>query len=137
MLLMCHVLYLGIDHEVPPVPFNPEKPACYLQASELVRDKLTRPFIYEVGTCEGCACAFEYGLLPIENSEDQIADDACRQSARWLFDLLGRHLPLELYSCWTGDEAKPALQRIDTTLDQFCDGRWFELQDRVLIVLRA
>jgi len=61
---MCLALYLAASKPLPVLPWDPNKPAFHViplaEDREDVRQLLTYPHIYYVGSHEGCSCAFNY-----------------------------------------------------------------------------
>jgi hypothetical protein len=61
---MCLALYIAASKALPVLPWNPNEPAFHVvpltKDMEDVRQLLTYPHIYYVGSHEGCSCAFNY-----------------------------------------------------------------------------
>ncbi len=79
---------------------------------ERVRRNLTLQHIRYVGAHTGCGCGFRavWGNMP----EPMVDDAAAAQSDHDAFAAYLRALPLapmQLYACWSGDEAEPPEHR--------------------------
>lgn len=61
---MCLALYIASPKPLPLVPWDPKKPTFHVVPLEeddhRVRKILPHPYIYYVGSHEGCSCAFNY-----------------------------------------------------------------------------
>lgn len=61
---MCLALYIASPKPLPLVPWDPKKPTFHVvpldEENHHVRKILPYPFIYYVGSHEGCSCAFNY-----------------------------------------------------------------------------
>ena len=61
---MCLALYIASVKPLPVIPWDPKKPTFHVvplgEDTNRVRKILTDPYIYYVGSHEGCSCAFNY-----------------------------------------------------------------------------
>jgi hypothetical protein len=72
-----------------------------------VRRRLQRPFIYEVGSYEGCACGF---ARPYDDEELPQWEQSLRLLTAWLVAAVESG-PVVALICWLGDEGKKPRRR--------------------------
>jgi len=91
---------------------------------EVVRQQFTKPHVVYAGSYEGCGC----GFFKLEHAEYAEPDEveACRRSlsalAEYLSDVLRRCDSVEIFTCWEGDQARPASHRGIATPSQVATG---------------
>jgi hypothetical protein len=79
--------------------------AALTDPAEPVRRQFTRPHVYYVGSHEHCGCGFQCDE-PDGTSDRASANWASRRRlAEFLADALQRQPPVELFTCWDGDQA--------------------------------
>ena len=115
---MCMVLYLGSDAALPTSEWAAERPACTVGAprpsERVVRRHFAKAHVRYLGSHTGCGCGFGFGFGVAEG--DPVEGDAAEAaSRRWLAELVGGLVEaegeVELYACWSGDEALDAVER--------------------------
>ena len=121
---MCMVLFLGSDTDLATSKWSKEEPACYVgelaSYEEPVRQHFTKKHVRYLGSHLGCGCGFgfEYETTEGEDPENPV-------SRRWLVDLLDSLAKaegeVEVYSCWSGDEALDAEERKQLRPDDFAN----------------
>ena len=137
---MCKVLYLAADEPQPVLPDGGTPPAplsvrSLQQREEPVRERFSKPHVYFVGAYTGCSCGFSYGPYSDDDAEGR---ESTRQLAAYLTAAVARSGPVEVYSCWDGEEAEPAAERAAVTPAAFAsDAAEFNLPDRWFAVVSA
>lgn len=116
---MCMVVYIGSDVPLQTWPFDPAEPAFHVTdvpaGYEAVKRHFSKPHVYYAGAYEGCGCGFQYGRA-FERAqyvpEQVAAADACRAAVgAYVREALGAQASVEIYACWSGDEAEPPSAR--------------------------
>ena len=132
------VLFAAADAPLPEiaevVPPSPLSARAIRGAEDQVRVHFSKPHAYFLGAHTGCSCGFQYG-------EGIDEDDAGRASVRelgaYLAAIVGAHGAVELYACWNGDEAEPALTRAHVTAAYFTgDAAEFALDERAFMTVQ-
>lgn len=135
------VVYIASDNVLPIISWNEESPSFYVSENsedeKRVEIQFTKPFIYFVGSHQGCGCGFQYGLLPTESDEDSQEYESSREAvnkfSRYLSDAL-QNGPIELYACWDGDQdAEPVSRRVITPSE--IGGEIFQFIDKEFLVV--
>ena len=119
---MCVVLYIASDVRLPLVPFNKDNPA--FNVTELpdrataVRQRFSKPYVYEMGSHTGCGCGFQHGFSLVSGQyfpdtesppgEVQAGRESRRQLALYLRNALAAQESIQLFACWAGDEGLEA-----------------------------
>jgi hypothetical protein len=114
---MCHVLFMASAHIRPEIPWSNSEPAFFVtaddSAAEEVRRQFTKPNVYYLGSDEGCGC----GFIHEERWQYTYTDDLDarlenqRRLANYLTTCLADEEYVELFSCWSGDEAAEPVRR--------------------------
>lgn len=106
---MCMVVYVGSDYPLPEIPMDGTSNfhVAAEPAHSPVRRNFTKPCVYYAGATGGCGCGFQYGEdegyeVPPENV------DSRRRLAEYVAVALQHQAEVELYTCWSGEEWKPA-----------------------------
>jgi hypothetical protein len=118
---MCKMLYVAAAQPLPLIPWQPSSPAFWvreLKPTEAgVRQQFSKPNVYYLGSHEGCACGFAYGIWPIDPASPFVESERAEaeagiESVRRLSEYLTRAVadgPVELYACWDEEqECEPA-----------------------------
>ena len=104
---MCMMLYLASDKPLPLVAWDENNPSFHVQelheSSASVRKQFSKPCVYYLGSDQGCGCGFSYGQFVNDDEELKSRDSVLRLS-KYLSQAVEIAGPLELYSCWHGDE---------------------------------
>jgi hypothetical protein len=115
--------YLGTDGDAPLIPWTEEAPgfntAEILPEEEPVRRHFTVPRIVVVGSHTHCGCGFRCdAFLDPEMEDDEVRQTRADHAALvgYVKDLLSRAQPVQIYGCWSGDEAEPAESERTCTL---------------------
>ena len=97
---MCLLLYAGTTAPLPLVPWSDAAPAFYVtevQPTEPARAWLAAPYVYELGSHEGCGCGYSSG-----SPEERGAREASREAlVRYLEAALATG-PVRLFAGWNG-----------------------------------
>lgn len=135
---MCMVVYVASDRLLPIIPWDDEAPAFHVVEltgrDEPVRRQFTKRRVYYVGSHTMCGCEFRYGRPPLL---DEAEEKAGRESVRRLGVYLARAVrvgPIELFSCWEGDQGAEPVGRRLVTPAHF-GGKGFEFVERELLVV--
>ena len=136
---MCLALYAAADAPLPEIPVvDPPAPLSVrpLRRDEAaVRARFSKPHVYFLGADTGCSCGFSYDAPETGPAERR---DSVRQLRAYLTDVVARVGPVELYTCWGGDEAEPARERVHISPGYFVDdAEVFELPERWLATVTA
>src|SRR5688500_1518811 len=116
---MCMVVYIGSDVPLRTWPFDPARPAFHVTdvpaGDEAVKRHFSKPHVFYAGAYEGCGCGCQYGRA-FEGShyvpEQLAAADACRAAVEaYVREALALQRSVEIYACWSGDEAEPPSAR--------------------------
>src|SRR4051812_6465715 len=114
---MCRVLYIAADRPLPLIALNPENPEFHVieltEREAPVKSQFSKPFVYYVGSHQGCGCAYDLASMSIGEPEQLPNARRDREKlASYLQDAVEAVGQLELYTCWDGDWEDPPVQRI-------------------------
>jgi hypothetical protein len=105
------MIYIASDRPLPLIDWRGEFPAFHVRElrpqEEAVRTHFRKPFVYYVGSHEGCGCGFAYGQWPCDGEDYSLEDAAARRSVRRFSEYLASATRLgavELYACWDGEQ---------------------------------
>jgi hypothetical protein len=104
---MCLAIYLASSNLLPPIAWDEDAPAFYLEpvpGSEEVHQQFSLPHVYYAGSHDGCGCGFAKGGYTGEEIERRQANYAAL--ARVLRAALSGGAKAELFTCWEGDQGK-------------------------------
>lgn len=106
---MCWVLYLAADRPLALHPFDPAVPgfnvAELAPREEVVRGQFGKPFVYRLGAHTWCGCGFDRGQVgPDQPREMEATEASLRHLRAYLGEALELAGPVELFSCWEGDQ---------------------------------
>ena len=134
---MCFVLYAASRIDPPLIPWNEQLPELYTSElsddCEVVRANFTLPHVFYIGSHDGCGCGFRYIPLEAILQEDAEAiysegvehQKYTQPNHRKLFDYIEREFKnepfLELYGCWSGEEAERSTTEAEVRLDRIAD----------------
>jgi hypothetical protein len=132
------MVYVASANPLPESSWDKAKPGFYVQAlpyrDEAVRRQFRLPFVYLLGSHQGCGCGFDWeGFEELDETYAECV--AVRDSRRRLSEFLSlalRNQPeIELYACWNGDQGAEPLFRgqirpvdLITSRTSFQDGEW-------------
>jgi len=114
------VIYIGSDVPLGTWPFDSANPGFHvtelLSQDAAVKRHFSKPHVYYAGAYEGCGCGFQYGREDPEfqNDPNQLAAaDASRARIQaYMREALTLQPAVEVYACWSGDEAEsPSTRR--------------------------
>ncbi|BDD13026.1 hypothetical protein FUAX_54580 (plasmid) [Fulvitalea axinellae] len=78
---MCSTVYLGADHPLPEIDWNPEKPGLHISELDSPEDIehaqgiLHLPYLYQIGSFMGCSCGLAYAdFLNEDHDQERRAD---------------------------------------------------------------
>lgn len=135
---MCLTIYVAADEPLPEIPWDKKNRAFNVQSvadKDRVRRQFSKPYIYYVGSDEGCGC----GFLP-EDWKDPTGADALRNMANrerlhdYLVSAVQRG-PVELFAVWTGEESMPPEERAEVTPAHFMS-TWHDFGERQFFVVK-
>ncbi len=127
---MCLNVFLAADRPLPILDRNPDEPVFHVrsasaQETAAIRHAVRGRYLFYAGSHEGCGCGFLHhwatagGHSSAEPHPGPKRESAARSTAS-LVEYLRRTAaggPVELYSCWQGDEAAHPLAEIALTPD--------------------
>jgi hypothetical protein len=135
------VLYLGSEKPLPLIAWDEDKPSFHV--TELpedlngVRQQFSKPYVYYLGSHQGCGCGFSYGQY--ENDDEELEARECvSRLSKYLSQAVEIAGALELYSCWSGDEEEPPSFQENVTQDEIpteFGGESFCFQEREFIAV--
>jgi len=133
---MCMMVYIAADEPLPLIEWQENVSIfCVMELSEdekLVRRQFSKPFVYYLGSYEGCSCGFSYNNEPIEDEDDRRGDAVARESVRQLSKYLSdavRRGSVEMYACWDGDQEAEPEERLEVGAD-FFGGEAFAFKEK-------
>src|SRR5579862_3212367 len=111
---MCMMIYVASDYALPTLAWDKDHPRFHVtgltERDEPVRKHFSKPFVYYVGSHQGCGCGFqfvEHDFLEhqYETKENVEADkveivaahDSCRRLAEFLSVALQHQATVEMY----------------------------------------
>ena len=139
---MCMASYIASDHPLPTSEWDSNRPAFYATGlarndEEIVRRQFSKPFVYYLGSHEGCGCGFQHGqCAEYEGEHESIiaAQESRRRLIEFVSAALGRQESVELFACWEGDQGAPPLtQRQLRPRDLFRDRCYFLEKEFVVV----
>ncbi|HEY0076734.1 MAG TPA: hypothetical protein VGB77_21805 [Abditibacteriaceae bacterium] len=136
---MCMVLYVASDKPLPLIAWDENNPNFHVkelhESSAGVRKQFSKPYVYYLGSDQGCGCGFSYGQFVNDNDELKSRESVSRLS-KYLSQAVEIAGPLELYSCWSGDEEEPPEFKEVVTFEEIpgeIGGEAFAFQEREFI----
>lgn len=113
------------------VGWNEDNPAFNVREldehSKAVRKQFSKRHVYYLGSHQGCGCGFSYGRYDYDEEEETAARQSVHHLSTYLAQAVDIAGPLELYSCWDGDqEDKPEFQHTITSEQIGGEAFWFE-----------
>jgi hypothetical protein len=114
------MVYIGSDEPLGLIPWDKDSPALCIEElnehNQGVVCQFAKPYVYYVGSYEGCGCGFQHSPYLPEDDDDREQDRLVAQSRQQLRELierlLARQKDVELFSVWAGGETKPpSMQR--------------------------
>jgi hypothetical protein len=140
---MCMMVYIAAEAPLPLVHWDDQHPGFHVEElndenpdEKNVRCQFTKPYIYYVGSFEGCGCGFNYGqVLNYEEDDKTERRRSAEDLSNYLSVQISRWGPIELFACQVGDEGAPPVCRGTITPDDIGGERfWFEEKHFLLIV---
>jgi hypothetical protein len=119
---MCLVLYMSSEQERPIIPWDEKTPRFHVKAddpdSERARIHFSKPHVYYVGSDNGCGCGFRREPDCGVDEPEELASkrDNHERLHAFVRTCLADEEFIELFSCWSGDEAEPLQSRRDVAL---------------------
>lgn len=113
---MCLVLFLGTETPLETSGWSKETPAFYVGNIALgevpVRQHFNKPLVYYLGSHTQCGCGFDYDSSYAEARGDEADDlESRRQLVKLLRSLTEGEGEVEVFACWSGDEAEEVIER--------------------------
>lgn len=129
--IMCMMLYLASEKPLPLVTWDKENPKFHVkeldEQAKVVRKQFSQTHVYYLGSHQGCGCGFSYGQYDYGEAEERAAHESVRRLSEYLSQAIHIAGPLELYSCWDGDqEAEPEFQESITPKEIGGEAFWFQ-----------
>ena len=134
---MCHTTYISTDTKIPVTQWNEEgifKITILSEDAELVKlkPKLTKVYIYHLGSYEGCSCGFQRDDDVFEELDETIdiegidyekvkkQNEIKIKSINKLIKLIKssvKHDDIEFYSCWFDEIEQPIKEVIKININ--------------------
>ena len=135
---MCFQVYLGSSHECAEIPYTERwdhifvlKHPQHSGFSGLVG--LTSPYQYHVGVMS-CGCGLPYDF-PV-GQDNAWTQENHHQLCDYVNNCLKDAEPVELFSCWNGDEMKPVEKQRHITLQDLQDPEFYFGERELTFVYR-
>lgn len=137
---MCFQVYLGSRHECAEIPYSEQGEHIFVRQPHTGFAGLLAhvfspgsPYLYHVGVLD-CGCGLPEGYPVGEHQErSQIHH---RQLGEYLGQCLQNGEPLEMFSCWQGDEHLPLEKHRQITLQEFLAPEFFFGERQLTVVHR-
>lgn len=133
-LPVCTMVYLASDRPLPTKAWDKDHPAFYSEFLDsihgadkirVVRSRFSKPFVFRLGSNQGCGCGFAYQEWTYEGDYDPAELDAAKKSreslAAYLETALSDQESLEIWICWAGDEHCETEDRHTVCPEDFLD----------------
>jgi hypothetical protein len=130
---MCLAVYLASSQSIPTSEWNESTPAFYLQTTaegEPARKQFSYPYVYYVGSHEGCGCGFSKDFDFGEDLDASQQDYAAL--GRLLRDATVRGAKLELFTCWEGEQSSEP-ESVSTITASEIEAQAYELRQLELL----
>ncbi|QDU21170.1 hypothetical protein ETAA1_31350 [Urbifossiella limnaea] len=141
---MCMVVYVGSDYPLPTWPWDQSRPAFHVveqsDPADPVRQRFTKPYVYFAGSQDGCGCGFHYGPYGTDDPDAEVdaATAACRRAfGDYLAVALQHQREVEVYACWSGEEAEPPEYHDRATPAELGSGEAYVRERELVIVSDA
>ena len=140
---MCLVAYIAAAEELPTLDWNHEIPAFHVknidEGIEKVRGQFRLPFVYYLGSHEGCGCGFNRGSAsPSEPHQVEAVRQTLAALTRYLQEAVSQVGTIELYTCWNGEEGDRPEHAVTVAVNHFgSDMEWFREKCHATIVPNA
>jgi hypothetical protein len=117
---MCLGVFLACDAELPVIPWSSASPAFNVSVLEDreagVRNQFSKRHIYYLGSHTKCSCGFS----PQEEPDEADRRPSVRALVSYL-DAATAKGAVEMFVCWSGDEATPPKQRLELRVAQLAE----------------
>lgn len=138
---MCLAVYAASAVTLPLIAWDQSRPAFHaaeVAADDPVRARFSLPNVRYLGSHQKCGCGFKYGVTPsvAEEAEEEASGRASVEALRAYVACAAAGQPVELFACWEGEQALPALGVTPISL-ALLGGSSFEFQERFLLLLDA
>lgn len=128
---MCLAVYLGSDKKLPEIGWDEANPGLHIKLEslqlELVKGYLRQPFIYYVGSHEGCGCGFCLEGYSKDDEDWDLRVKNYKDFASYL-EINAVGPGSEIYVCWEGDQGKAPEKKIEFGIGDLKEMK-FELRD--------
>ena len=135
---MCMVYYLGVDKEIPLVPWDDNNPAfnvAKLSENELkVKRHFSKPFVYYFGSDTQCGCNFrcdecwelyEYQITLCSKEDLELYQKNHEALNLYLAQNCSGTDSIEIYGCWSDEEACEPKKIVDINFDRLTSERFY------------
>ena len=139
---MCLVVYMSSARERPTIPWDEKEPRFHVKAddpdSEKAQVHFSKPRVYYLGSDNGCGCGFrrETDYMIREAEELASKQDNQKRLHDHVSNCLADEEFVELFSCWSGDEAEPIESRRDVELADVISENFFFAERQITRVFR-
>ncbi len=123
---MCLAIYIASDEPLPLIVWNEQSPSFHVidlsEHEQIVRKQFSSPYVYYVGTNEGCGCAFNYGREYPDYEDDpeelKAAEESVARLVDYLSDVVSKVGSVQVFSCWEGEGGKSPEDVREVTPDE-------------------
>jgi len=149
---MCFVLYGGVTTRIPHVPWVDQHRAFHtrnlLTTEFVIREQFHQQQVFYLGSSHGCGCGFPSWM--IHNGSwpglgfNELEEEALRETeadrgelVSFLNRLLEVNKDVELYGCWSGEEAEPSVATTELEIDEICNPTFMFCERMKYLVRRS
>lgn len=133
---MCLAVYLASDKPLPLIEWSEKEPSFYVgeltKFDKSVKIQFEFPYIYYIGSHEGCGCGFfKEGR---EKEEVRRAEENYSQLVSYIKNAQSTGTKNQIYSCWEGDQDSDPEFRENIDLSCLTDKN-FEFKEKTLYAI--
>ena len=106
------------------------------EGEAVVKKQFSLPFVYYVGSHEGCGCGFQAGQYPqFVDEEKTLKEESLSRFSTYLKKNRSKGERVEIYSCWDGAQGGERKNSRRLTASQIAEKDfWFHEQGLIEIV---
>ncbi len=150
---MCLCVFVGSEHPLPLLPFDAAAPAFFSEPlwaeAAAIGRTINKPFVYAVGSYQGCGCGFGYHPDDLQLADDETIPNDVRkgwrvdyearvssveQFTRYLRGGLTAGVTVRVFTCWYGEWEAAPIATHPVTPEHF-GGVSFHFVERELLVV--
>jgi hypothetical protein len=137
---MCMMIYIGSEKALPLISWKDDAPAFNVselsEGEAVVKKQFSMPYVYYVGSHEGCGCGFQAGQYPqFEDEEKPLKEESLFRFSKYLKENKSKGERVEIYSCWDGAQGGERKSNRRLTASQIAEKDfWFYEQELIEII---